>query len=116
VIGAVFMTRIPARQEAEETYVCVFPKRGLYQFGKLRIATRFPFGLIERVLSHVEDGEILVLPAIVDVENVMRSARTELGEQEAHVKGRGMGLYGIREYRQGESARDIHWKVSARSG
>jgi uncharacterized protein (DUF58 family) len=115
-VGAVFFARIPPGEERSETYRCVFPRRGVYRFSRLTVATRFPFGLIERHWFHESPHELIVLPAIVDVGRVMRPLRSKLGEIETHQRGRGTGLYGLREYAAGESSRDIHWKVSARRG
>ncbi len=115
-VGAAFFVRIGRAASARTAYQCVFPLRGRYEFGDLTIATRFPFGLIERTLSKSRPREIVVLPQTIDVGRVLRSAQVDLGDQEVNVKGRGAGLFGIREYAPGESARDIHWRVSARTG
>ena len=115
-VGAAFFARVPARTRQIEDYECVFPQRGLYRFESLTLATRFPFGLIERVVTHSEPHEMLVLPAEIRVDGFIRAARVDLGDYESHLKGRGTGLYGIRELAPGDSARDIHWKVSARQG
>jgi uncharacterized protein (DUF58 family) len=115
-IGAVFFPRIPPCEERSESYNAVFPRRGIYRFSRLTVATRFPFGLIERHWASDSPHELVVLPAIVDVGRAMRPFRSKLGEIETHQRGRGTGLYGMREYVSGESSRDIHWKVSARRG
>lgn len=116
IVGAVFFPRVPPGEEDSETYRCVFPRRGIYRFSSLTLATRFPFGLIERhrVTSSPED--IVVMPALVDVGRLMRPLKSRLGEIESHRRGRGTGLYALRDYVAGESSRDIHWKVSARRG
>lgn len=114
-VGAAFVPHLSARARQTVTYDCAFPRRGRYEFRRLTIATRFPFGLIERQIRRETEGEILILPAIVEVGRALRAARADFGETETHQKGQGTGLYAIREYRPGESARMIHWKVSARA-
>lgn len=116
LVGSAFVARLTPATELTVEYRCVFPRRGIYRFERLVLATRFPFGLIQRTLTVHDQWEILVLPATIAIDRAMRQARTELGDYDSQMKGRGTSLYGIREYHAGESARDIHWKVSARTG
>lgn len=115
-VGAAFFARVEPGETAEREYQCVFPRRGIHRFADMTVATRFPFGLIERTITRRTPREIVVLPPTVSVDHVLRSARVDLGDQEVNVKGRGAGLFGIRTYVPGEPSRDIHWRVSARTG
>ncbi len=115
-IGAAFFMRVPRHAEERSEYECVFPRRGQYTFSRVVLATRFPFGLIERSVVRATPWDLLVLPASIPVDEILRAARVDLGDNESHLKGRGSALYGLREYVEGESARDIHWRVSARTG
>ena len=45
----------------------------------------------------------------------MKLERLELGEYETRKKGMGSSLYALREYVPGDSARLIHWRISARA-
>src|SRR5690606_28202473 len=38
-----------------------------------------------------------------------------LGDQESNVRGSGTDLYGLRQYVEGEPARNVHWRTSARA-
>jgi uncharacterized protein (DUF58 family) len=117
IAGAVFYERVEARRaQVTQRYECLFTRRGLYRFQDLQIATRFPFGLIERVISFRTPQEVLILPQTINVQRRMQAARSELGDFESNRKGSGTGLYGLREYSPEIPARDIHWKVSARRG
>ncbi len=116
-LGGAFFQKIPSRhQPVRESYECVFPKRGHYRLGRVEVATRFPFGLIERALTVELPGEILVLPQTIPLGRWLAQRRTDFGERESHRKGLGTGLYGLREYNEEMSARDIHWRTSARRG
>lgn len=116
-LGATFFDRIPAgRTESKEDYECLFLQRGVYRVSRLEIATRFPFGLIERRLTHLRPQELMIFPQTIAVESAMKAVHAELGDMESVRRGSGAGIYGLREYTQELSARDIHWKVSARRG
>ncbi|MBI1290351.1 DUF58 domain-containing protein [bacterium] len=117
LLGAVFFDRIePRGADSTQEYECLFLRRGIYKLAEVDIATRFPFGLIERVLTCRIGGEVLILPQSIQVDSAMQSARSELGEYETNRRGAGIGLYGLREYTPELPARDIHWKITARRG
>lgn len=116
-VGVAFADRVPPREMSHhESYETCFARRGVYRFHALQLGTRFPFGLIERRVSFPARDRVLVLPQTIPVERVMEDARSELGDFESNQKGTGSGLYGFREYTAESSAKDIHWKVSARRG
>jgi uncharacterized protein (DUF58 family) len=116
-IGGVFFDRVPPRGvPVAQEYEALFLKRGNYKLRTVDIATRFPFGLIERILTCNVQSDVLILPQSISVDAAMEAARSELGEYETNRKGTGMGLYGLREYTPDLPAKDIHWKVSARRG
>lgn len=115
--GVAFADRIPPREKHHhESYRIRFPRRGVYRFHTLQVSTRFPFGLIERRVSFPVRDRVLVLPDTISVDRFMEEAKAELGDFESNQKGHGSGLYGFREYTHEQSAKDIHWKVSARRG
>ncbi len=116
VVGASFFVRVGRVSSVSRSYECMFPRRGRYEFGDITIATRFPFGLIERTMTRKRPREVVILPRTIDAVGILQSARVDLGDQEVNIKGRGSGLFGIRAYIPGESARDIHWRVTARTG
>lgn len=116
-LGAAFFDIVqPHSGDVAQEYECLFRKRGVYRFRDLQIATRFPFGLIERTLTFSRPGEILILPQTISVSAFMEEARVDLGDYQSHQKGLGSGLYGLRNYSPEFPARDIHWKISARRG
>lgn len=117
VVGSTFADRIPPRGgEKSHPYESLFMRRGVYNFQTIEVATRFPFGLIDRQLYFNAPDRLLILPQIIPVDHIMLEARSELGDFDSHRKGIGSGLYGFREYTAEQSAKDIHWKVSARRG
>lgn len=116
-LGAAFFDMVPPQgRSSTQDYECLFLRRGVYRLRDIELATRFPFGLIERVLRFDSPAEVLVLPQSIPLGEAVEKARTDLGDYESHRRGAGAGLYGLRNYTPEFSARDIHWKVSARRG
>ena len=115
LIGACYLFHVGPRSRQTISYRVRFPNRGLYRLGRLKAISRFPFGFFERSFSINQPQEILVYPQIIDIRPAIEQAHLELGEYETGRKGPGHSLHGLREYTPGDSARHIHWKVSARS-
>ena len=110
-----YFLKIPAGKTQRTSYRHTFSRRGLYVFDGFRIATKFPFGLFRKSRDADEQGEVLVYPQLVPVQRPV--PRTEsAGDATAARLGRRGDFYGLREYRQGDDRRDVHWKSSARTG
>jgi uncharacterized protein (DUF58 family) len=110
-----YFLKIPAGKTQRTSYRHTFSRRGLYVFDGFRIATKFPFGLFRKSRDHDELGEVLVYPQLVPVQRP--APRTEsAGDATAARLGRRGDFWGLREWRQGDDRRDIHWKSTARTG
>ncbi len=110
-----YFLKIPAGKTQRTSYRHTFSRRGLYTFDGFRIATKFPFGLFRKSRDADLPGEVLVYPQLVPV--ARPAPRTEsAGDATASRLGRRGDFYGLREWRQGDDRRDIHWKSSARTG
>ena len=98
----------------------VMPKRrGLHQLDRYQLSTSFPFGFIKRAIERSQKDSILVYPAIAHVDRKFLTLfmSAELGG--ARMKPRRGGtdeFYGVKEFRNGENPRWIHWRRSARTG
>jgi uncharacterized protein (DUF58 family) len=115
LVGINYLFHTGPRSRQTISYKVKFPRRGLYKLSDIRIVTRFPFGFFERSFTVQQNQEILVYPRIVDVRPILKGSEVDFGEYDAGKKGHGHSLYGLREYSPADSARFIHWKVSARS-
>ena len=94
----------------------VFPRRGLYSYVGFDLATKFPFGFFEKIKPFRESREMLVYPEIRrDVGHLVADDFRE-GEVARQSEGRVGEFFGLREYRDGDDLRDVHWKVTARRG
>ncbi len=92
--------------------------RGVHRLGPLRVRVRDPFGLALRTAAVPGDAEIIVLPRVVPLA-AGRSLGSGIGTEGSvpHM----VALHGeddqtVREYRDGDDLRRIHWPATARTG
>ena len=114
-IGAAFFFRVDTKSSGETHYTITFPLRGVYKLERLEVASRFPFGMVERYFLVKQPQELVVFPQIVEVRDWLTRLESCQGDLSAHQKGAGTDLFGIRSYNEGEHARRIHWKSTART-
>lgn len=116
--GRVLYFRIPAKEARTASYRVRLLQRGRYALGPTLASSRFPFGLGERGRYFETPGEILVHPPIGELSpswwrRVMGEDRI-VNEQRARNGVFEDDFRQIREYRQGDAIRSIHWRTSAR--
>ncbi len=92
-----------------------FTRRGSYEQASVRLSTRFPFGFIIKSLEVPQSHQLIVFPALGEMESFFEILPMISGEFESYIRGRGMDLYALRDYAFEDSARMIHWKASART-
>jgi uncharacterized protein (DUF58 family) len=92
-----------------------FRRRGSYQ-ERFSLSTRFPFALLVKTRRAALSRELLVYPELSNSEEVIELLPVLTGKLEAYLRGRGSDLYRIRDYFPEDSARDIDWKATAKSG
>jgi uncharacterized protein (DUF58 family) len=114
--AAVYFPFVKARTQASQTVEIVFPKRGVYKEDFVTLASRFPFGFLEKVRKIPVAREMVVYPAIDASEAFYEILPKLTGEIESFQRGRGNDLYSIRDYQYSDSARHLDWKSSARTG
>ena len=89
-------------------------RRGLHRFPRMELNSKFPFGLFHLRRKLADRQEILVYPRVYDLSKHIEGSSRIHDEVPRHSKGPGSGLYGVREYRHGEDAANISWKLSAK--
>ena len=98
----------------------VCPVRGRIQFGTIAVGTRFPFGLFTKYLLIHRPDEVVVFPRLgrlnADLQNAIRTLDEGHLEGTASQQAGDDEFYGIREFREGDNPRRIHWRRSARTG
>ncbi len=89
-------------------------RRGLHRLPSFEVWSSFPFGLLRKRLIFERPSDVLVEPEVVPLLPTLlaRVARGGLmGGVRASVEvGGGEDFFGVREYRSGDSVRNIAWK------
>ena len=88
-------------------------QRGVVSLERIRLTTQFPFGFNDRAMDHENPYEILVQPRLHPVrgELMQTIALGELGGFGMSPRpGSGEDFYSVREFKPGDSIRQIAWK------
>jgi uncharacterized protein (DUF58 family) len=107
-----FFPTLRAGETRSERLEQTFPRRGRRR-QTLQVSTRFPFGFFRR-RNPLPSQELLVYPAIGKIPEFLQSNILS-GRRESRQRGSGDNFYSIREYQDGESARAIDWKATAKA-
>lgn len=111
-----YFLKIPAGRHQETAYRHTIARRGRHRLTGFRLSTRFPFGLIRKSRDVEAPAELVVFPALVTVpDGAVPSTFT--AHQALHTvrPSRAGEFHGLREFRQGDDPRHVHWRSSARS-
>jgi len=112
-----YFLKLPAGRTQETAYRHVAPRRGRLPLSGFRVSTRFPFGLIHKSKDVVAPTDLLVYPALCPVPlELLRGFTSHHGRGYNKWRSRRGEFFGLREFRQGDDPRDIHWRTSARRG
>ena len=103
-------------QELRADVELTFPARGRYREKNFGLATRFPFAFLTKTRRINLASEIIAYPVVEPAEQFLEVLPMVTGEFETFVRGRGHGLYRIREYMPEDLARHVDWKATARTG
>ncbi|MDZ4756241.1 MAG: DUF58 domain-containing protein [Phycisphaerae bacterium] len=94
-----------------------FPqRRGRFVFTRFRVWTTFPFGFVRKSLSFDQRTETLVHPRVLALREDLLGALTKGGLGGFRLSsnvGPSEDYFGVREYRPGDSVRQIAWKRMA---
>lgn len=111
----VYLPFIPRRASVTQHVELEFARRARYTQEGFSISSKFPFGFLLKTRAVSAGQEILVLPSIEPTEEFYNILPLVSGELESFYKGRGHDLYAIRDYQEGDTARHLDWKASARA-
>jgi uncharacterized protein (DUF58 family) len=111
----VYVPYIPRRSSITQHVEITFPRRGRYTQEGFRVSSKFPFGFLRKSHEVPTKQEILVLPNIQPTEEFYEILPLIGGEIESFYKGQSSDLYAIRDYQEGDSARHVDWKATAKA-
>src|SRR3954449_13120027 len=114
--GSIYFPFIAAHSSASADLELKFPRRGRHVQEGLGLSTRFPFSFLTKTRRVSLKHELLVYPSVDPTEDFFDVLPLIAGEFEAFVRGRGYDLYRIREYLPEDSARNVDWKATAKTG
>lgn len=110
-------TLIPG-QGIEFHYRLRIPRRGNHQFGKVDLLLDSVMGFWQRRCFVGEPTHVRVFPNYTAVSQyamlAMEQQSAQLGIRKQQRRGEGMDFHQLREFRQGDSLRQIDWNATAR--
>ncbi|NMC18782.1 MAG: DUF58 domain-containing protein [Thermogutta sp.] len=109
---------IAGKETGSETFQGRLLARGRYEWGPLRLSTRFPFGLFEASCTVESRESLLVYPCLGKLTRqwFQRAHPDYEGRSRRETRRQRMSgdFFGLREWRSGDNPRHIHWRSSAR--
>ncbi|MCC6239193.1 MAG: DUF58 domain-containing protein [Phycisphaerales bacterium] len=114
-----YMLHAAAGQTAQVSATIVPQRRGLTRLDQYQLSTSFPFGFIKRATVRHAPEALLIYPATARVDSRVLSQCRAAEKTGAMMRPRRGGMdeiYGVKEYRDGDNPRWIHWRRSARTG
>ncbi len=92
--------------------------RGRFRTGPLTVRTTDPFGLVRLDRQFLATSEVMVTPEIVPLSPIRTAGG---GGSTGEARPHRIGVVGtddalVREYRQGDDVRRVHWRSTARRG
>lgn len=120
IAGGTGKRSLPVSAPTRAEYRVRFGRRGVYEFGTLKAASRYPFRLVSCSVKFARPQRLTVLPRLGQLTSRWMALRrgADPGLHRARQR-RGLtegDFYGLRDWRPGDSRRWIHWRTSARRG
>ncbi len=111
-----YFLKVAAQSEQVAGYRRTVKRRGYLRLQAFRVATRYPFGIIEKWRLLEAPEQLLVYPSLPH-EEPLDLLGPSLGSDAATARvGSGHDVAGLRHYQAGDPARSIHWKRTAALG
>ncbi len=107
---------LPRRGAATGDLELILPRRGRHALPHAHVASLFPFGLFRKGVRYATGAEVLVYPELFAAAADRAAGTADFGEEASRRAGWGHELHALRNFRQGDDPRRIHWKQTARTG
>lgn len=111
-----YLQRVGPRGERTTWWSHTLPRRGHLELRGVRISTRFPFGLFEKTREFELPDSLPVHPAGSLEGEAQARMPAALGAASEPHPGWGTEFHALREYREGDDLRRVHWRSTARVG
>ncbi|HSW46235.1 MAG TPA: DUF58 domain-containing protein [Phycisphaerae bacterium] len=113
-----FVPGLPAGGQVRLELAARCPGRGRINLAGIRIVSRFPFGLFACAVDIHRPAELLIYPVVGRLRSdVFRNRGLADGLASKARENRGDDEFaGVREFREGDNFRWIHWRRSAHTG
>ena len=114
-----FVPAIRAGEQLSIRTVRLATRRGVVEAAPVEIASTAPFGVVEARRTIGSSGRIVIFPRVVPLDGLRffegAADRSSLLGSDAQ-RGDGQEFLGVRDYRHGDSLRNVHWPSTARRG
>lgn len=109
---------IPPRRSRNWLVTTPLVRRGLYDWGPVRITASDPFGIFRRVREIGGQAQILVYPPVFDLPHFAAPPANLPGEGRFRRRTHYVtpNASGVRQYAPGDAFNRIHWRSTARTG
>ncbi|MEX1103633.1 MAG: DUF58 domain-containing protein [Dehalococcoidia bacterium] len=109
---------VPPRRSRNWMVDTPLTRRGLYDWGPVRVVATDPLGIFRRVRHYGGRQQILVYPPVVDLPRFHAPPANLPGEGRFRRRTHYVtpNASGIREYAPGDAFNRIHWRSTARTG
>ncbi len=113
---AASVASLPAGRDAEVALSWRFPRRGVASLHAVVLASRWPFGWVERTARLPLPAEVVVWPTPRPGRGALAGTVDGSEQDGGRHEGPWGDFAGLRLYRAGDRARAIHWPTTARTG
>ncbi|HEY2746078.1 MAG TPA: DUF58 domain-containing protein [Polyangia bacterium] len=111
-----YFLKLPAGRLQHTSYRHTFPRRGRYTYSGFRLSTKFPFALFRKSRLVDLPTEVIVFPQLAQLGHAAPPRARVAGLEAQGRKGRQGDFHSLREFREGDDPRDIHWRSTAKAG
>jgi uncharacterized protein (DUF58 family) len=116
----VLFPRVARGGTAKSKYILDVDRRGRFALGPLTLQTRFPFGLFVAKTTVDSLEEVVVFPRLGEMTEAWRRSTGRSSDSAKNLR-RSIDrmqeeFHGLRDYREGDNLRHIHWLSTARRG
>jgi uncharacterized protein (DUF58 family) len=116
----VLFARIPRSSTVKSKYEILPDRRGRMTLGPMTLLTRFPFGLFTARTTIDSTEDVVVFPALGTMTEAWRRSTGRASDSSRNLRPSIDRLqeefHGLRDYREGDNLRHIHWLSTARRG